>query len=111
MDRWSLMIARALAPAGFAVLAAFVAMRGLTTLRSHPIFSGLADQAWWVPLAMLLFAALAGARAFYRLRAAERGEGLLCSCGGLLGRERDGRYGPYRRCLACSDNVARRGYE
>jgi hypothetical protein len=34
-----------------------------------------------------------------------RGKGAVCYvCGCLLGRERDGRYGPYRKCLGCGKN-------
>lgn len=36
-----------------------------------------------------------------------RDEGDMCSvCGCLLGRERDGRYGPHRKCLGCAKNHA-----
>lgn len=35
------------------------------------------------------------------------GEGDVCFvCACLLGRERDGRYGPYRKCLGCGKNHA-----
>lgn len=34
-----------------------------------------------------------------------RGKGAVCYvCGCLLGRERDGSYGPYRKCLGCGKN-------
>lgn len=34
-----------------------------------------------------------------------RGKGVVCYvCGCLLGREREGRYGPYRKCLGCGKN-------
>jgi len=62
-------------------------------------------------VAALAFAVMHGAWVSYRLWQTERGKGLLCECGGLPGAERDGRYGPYRRCRACSRNVVRRHYE
>ena len=34
-----------------------------------------------------------------------RGKGAVCYvCGCLLGREREGRYGAYRKCLGCGKN-------
>lgn len=42
---------------------------------------------------------------FARLWRWTRGKGTVCYvCGCLLGREREGRHGPYRRCLGCGKN-------
>ena len=44
---------------------------------------------------------------FVRLWRWTRGKGVVCYvCGCLLGRERDGRYGPYRKCLGCGKNYS-----
>jgi hypothetical protein len=53
-----------------------------------------------VSLALSLYQAL-------RLWRWRQGKGASCYvCGCLLGRERDGRYGPYRKCLGCPTNHA-----
>lgn len=62
-------------------------------------------------LGALLAALVLFAHVTIRLWRADRGLGLLCNCSGLLGREIDGRYGPYRRCMRCTRNVPRREYE
>lgn len=71
------------------------------------------------PLAPILFnAGLAGMVAtgvclmwaLWRYAQWRRGRGLVCDCTGLLGAEVSGRYGPYRRCLACGDAVSQRRY-
>lgn len=42
---------------------------------------------------------------FVRLWCWTRGKGTVCYvCGCLLGREREGRHGPYRKCLGCGKN-------
>ena len=76
-----------------------------------PIAAAVFTPAKWAALAALAFGTLHGSWTAYRLWRAERGEGVLCDCGGLLGAEIDGRYGPYRKCLACRRNIARRHYE
>lgn len=44
---------------------------------------------------------------FVRIWRWTRGKGAVCYvCGCLLARERDGRYGPYRKCLGCGKNHA-----
>jgi hypothetical protein len=51
-----------------------------------------------VSLAIFLYQAL-------RLWRWRQGKGAICYvCECLLGRERDGRYGPYRKCLGCGKN-------
>lgn len=111
MNRWDWMAVKAYAPAALALIVGF----GLTWLiagwQDNPFLHALVGPARWLPLGLLIYAVGHACWVGYRLWLAERGEGLLCDCGGLLGAERDGRYGPYRRCLACSRNVARRHYE
>lgn len=111
MDRWLLMTARAYAPALFALVVAVAAEVMLGRFEEHPMLAGLATGFRWVPMSAFVAAIAYGTWAVVRLWRAEHGEGLLCGCGGLLGRERDGRYGPYRQCLKCSKNVAQRHYE
>jgi hypothetical protein len=63
------------------------------------------------PFAFLGFAFVYGGWVYYRFTQAEAGDGPICtSCGGPLGHERDGRYGDYRKCLACGTNVNNRHY-
>lgn len=55
----------------------------------------------WLPHALTGVALVLGAVASLRLRRWEAGDALICACGGLLGSERDGRFGRYRTCIAC----------
>lgn len=105
------MAVRAYAPAGFALVGAFVLMWMVSGLEPASYAAVIFAPAKWASLAALAFGTLHGGWTTYRLWRAERGEGVLCDCGGLLGAEIDGRYGPYRKCLACRRNVARRDYE
>jgi len=111
MDRWDWMAVRAYTPAALALVAALVSLWVVSGWQNSRYLAGMVGTAKWIPLAALAFAVVHGAWVSYRLWQAERGEGLLCECDGLLGAEQDGRYGPYRQCLACSRNVARRHYE
>lgn len=111
MSRWNWMAAKAFAPAALALVVALASMELVSGWAANPYLSRAAPVARWFPLAAIVFAVAYWGWVCVRLWRAERGEGLLCDCGGLLGRERDGRYGPYRKCLACSRNVARRHCE
>jgi hypothetical protein len=79
-------------------------------LLDNPTTTGVAHALNLGSLAMLGWGALLVLVAFYNLWRWQRGDGPICECGGLLGFERDGRYGPYRKCLACSRNVNERHY-
>lgn len=111
MDRWDWMAVRAYMPSALALVISALATWLLSGWRGNPYLAPLLAAGLWVPLAALAFAAGHGAWVTYRLWRADRGEGVLCACGGLLGAERAGRYGRYRQCLACSRNVAHRHYE
>lgn len=111
MNRWDWMAVRAFAPAAFALVGALLLMRVVSGLGSNPYAAVIFVPAKWLSLAALMFGTLHGGWTTYRLWRAERGEGVLCDCGGLLGPEIGGHYGPYRKCLACRRNVARRDYE
>ena len=111
MNRWDWMAVRAFAPAAFALVGALLLMWVVSGLGSSPYAAVIFAPAKWLSLAALMFGTLHGGWTTYRLWRAERGEGVLCACGGLLGPEIDGRYGLYRKCLGCRRNVARRDYE
>lgn len=65
----------------------------------------------WVPVIGLGLASGCALWVTFRLHQAERGVGLMCpTCCGPLGIERDGRYGNYRKCLACGRNANERHY-
>jgi hypothetical protein len=71
-------------------------------LGGQPLFPDLPFQVAMfgagISLALLLYQAA-------RLWRWRQGKGTSCYvCGCLLGRERDGRYGPYRKCLGCGKN-------
>lgn len=111
MNRWDWMAVRAYTPAAFALVGAFVLMWVASGLDAGSYAAAIFAPVKWASLAALVFGSLHGGWTTYRLWRAERGEGVLCDCGGLLGPEIDGRYGPYRKCLACRRNVARREYQ
>ena len=110
MDRDLWMTIRAYMPSAMALVLAFALTWLLSGLRENPYLAGLVGTIRWAALLPLGFAAAHGSWITYRLWRADRGEGLLCDCGGLLGGEIDGRYGPYRRCLRCKRNVSQREY-
>lgn len=111
MDRWVLMSIRMYAPAALALVVAAISSGVLAKFQASPMLSGIASTLGWVPYAALLGTALLGTWATWRVSRARRGIGVLCPCGCALGAERDGRYGPYRKCLGCSKNVARKYYQ
>jgi hypothetical protein len=114
MDRWDWMYVRAYAPAVGALVIAVIGAKVAATLQGHPLLVGLADTAKWIPVGALAVAALLTTWTTYRIWQAHNGRGLLCECGGLLGREQPGRAdrgGPFRRCLACTRRINHRHYE
>lgn len=64
---------------------------------AHP----LGDALRWMPYGLLGLAVVLGIVASARLFRWERGDALICGCGGLLGSEYAGRWGTYRTCAAC----------
>lgn len=94
MDRGTLMVARAYLPTVLALVAAFVGSMLLGRPEQSPLLTGLAGGFRWVPMLAFGAALGLGAWATVRLCRAEHGLGLLCDCGGILGTERSGRYGP-----------------
>lgn len=110
MDRDLWMTVRAYMPTILALVLAFALTWVRSGWRQDPYLASIFATARWAPLLAMGFAIAHGSWITYRLWRADRGEGLLCGCGGLLGGEIYGRYGPYRRCFRCSRNVPQREY-
>lgn len=83
------------------LLLAFASTWLLTDAAPSTFAHPLGDALRWMPYALLALAALLGVIASVRLLSWETGDALICGCGGLLGGERRGRYGVYRKCGAC----------
>ncbi|GAB2621278.1 hypothetical protein [Novilysobacter erysipheiresistens] len=114
MDRWDWMAVRAYVPTAGLLLAALVSTGVLTRLQASPLLAGLVSGGKWLPVLLLTAAVVHFAWVTYRLCQADKGKGLLCGCGGLLGHERAGRAsrgGAYRRCYACGRNINHHRYE
>lgn len=101
---------RACLPGALLILASLAAIWLLIGLQASAYTAGLWNGIRWLPVSMLSFGFLLVGHALYRLWRWQRGKGLHCDCGGLLGSEIDGRYGPYRRCLACGRNANEQHY-
>jgi len=111
MDRWDLQAIRVYAPTVGLMLAGAASGVVVVKLAQSAVFSRVAETFNWVP-SLLFAAALAHLTwSSWRLWRAHNGVGRLCSCGGILGGEIDGRWGPYRKCLACGRNVSAKHYE
>ena len=109
MSYVSRMCARLLVPSVVPLLASLLAAVVAKTLLDVPVSMGGAPV--WPELPGTLVALGVGASALYylvqfaRLVLWQRGQADSCYvCGCLLGRERQGRWGAYRRCLGCSKN-------
>lgn len=111
MDRWDWQAIRAYAPSVALTIAGAVAGFVEISLSKSSIFSGVARMLGWVPDVLFAAALAHVAWVSWRLWRSQYGEGLLCTCGGLLGGEIDGRWGPYRKCLACNKNVSAKHYD
>ncbi len=111
MDRWTWMMVRMYAPALGALALGLLLMLPLGMLRESPVLAGVYAMARWLPaLAIAVSVTLALVATLKLWRWDQGRSALVCECGGLLGRERDGRYGLYRKCLACRRNVNERYY-
>ena len=111
MDSWDWMVVKAYLPSILAVAGSGVGMVTVFKLTGSPFQGDAIRILGLFPIALGLYAITYAAWTTYRLWQAEHGDGLLCQCGGLLGGERAGRYGRYRRCLHCGKNVNCRYYE
>lgn len=97
----------ALAVLAGSMLLAFLASTLSTlpmVLGGGSLFPGLGDL---IALGGLVVATVVYSLTLVRFRRWERGHGDCCFvCGCLVGTVRDGRFGPYRRCLGCGKNHA-----
>lgn len=106
MSRLSMMVFRLYRATGLTLLMAILAWSYTATLPTAGTFTAIYGWMQWLPLALLLVATLQWLHATYRFwRWDWRGID-TCECGGLLGRERIGRWGPYRHCLMCLRNIS-----
>lgn len=110
MDRFTWMAIRMMLPAMFLVAGGITVTWILPDSTSTPLLAGVLERVRWLPLLLALAAALWSVWVGFRLWQWHRGNALVCKCGGLLGGEREGRFGPYRRCLACGQPTAQRHY-
>ncbi len=111
MDRWTWMMVRMYAPALGALAAGLLLMLPLGMLRESPVLAWVYAMARWLPALAIAVAVTLALVATLRIWRWDQGHShLVCDCGGLLGRERDGRFGQYRKCLACNRNVNEKYY-
>lgn len=112
MTRLAWMYLKACVPVAIVGVGTFVIAFKLKGLQASPLLASVAGYAPWLAMvglgaALAMFAALT-----WRLWRWKRDEGPMCHrCGGALGKEIEGRYGPYRRCLACDGSSSARYYE
>lgn len=104
MSPLSMMIFRLYRPTGFTLLMAIIAWGYTATLLTAGPFAAIYGWLQRLPLVLLLVAILQGLHATYRLWRWDSIGVDMCECGGLLGPERTGRWGSYRRCLMCLRN-------
>ena len=71
-------------------------------LGGQPLFPDLPFQVATVGAGVSLAIFLCQALRLWRWGQGKGASCYVCEC--LLGRERDGRYGPYRKCLGCGKN-------
>jgi len=104
MSPLGVMVFRLYRPTGFILLMAIIVWGYTATLPSAGTFAGIYGWIQWLPWALLLMATLQWVHATCRLWSWDARGADMCECGRLLGRERVGRWGPYRRCLMCLRN-------
>lgn len=101
MTRMHRMAFRMYLPTLACLLLAFASTWLLPGWGQSAYLTALGDALRWLPYGLLGLAVLLGIFASLRLMRWETGDALICSCGGLLGGEREGRFGAYRTCMAC----------
>lgn len=113
MDRWTWMAMRLYAPAAATAVVTALARIMLSGLAVGPFGLSFQPVLRWGTLAGAIVTLGLLAIASFRLWRWTDGQGRLCDCGGVLGRERPGIRGrtDYRRCLACDRAVSSRYYE
>ena len=108
MGRMYWMAVKMYLPTMLCLLGALGSIWALTNLGQSHYTAPLAASLSWMPYGLLALAGLLGIVTSVRLWRWEAGRALICTCGGLLGREHLGRYGLYRKCMACGRNHASR---
>lgn len=99
------------APVVGALLIGLLLMLPLGMIRESSLRAGIYAVARWAPALAIAASVIPGLIVTVRLWRWDQGRRLLvCECGGLLGRERPGRFGAYRKCLACNRDVNERYY-
>src|SRR5690554_5326853 len=115
MDRLNWITVRAYGPSVVALLFAGFSLVILSRLPESPVTQEPVYVLRWIPPFALVAATVLFVVPTYRLLQWQKGVGLSCpTCGGPLGRERDGRAsrgGAFRQCYACRKNVNHRQYE
>jgi hypothetical protein len=100
--RYTVMLVRLFAPAIACGCVAWILNVVIARLAVNPIGAPLVEFAkWLLPLALMSTVVAIG-YGCWRYARWERGVDLGCfRCGGLLSPELRGRFGQFRRCLAC----------
>jgi hypothetical protein len=113
MDRWGWMALKAYAPAFIGLLFSVGLELISGNLTTSPYLKGLAPVVELPSIAGFVASVGYAVWVTYQLKRWERGEALVCSCGGLLGWQRAGirGWGAFRKCFACGRNVNHRHYE
>jgi len=110
MQQWTRMLFQIYAPAmGCLAVAGLLVFVGYQVAES-PLLQGLMSPIRLMAMASLCLTLIAAAVATVFHWRWKQGSMRTCDCGGLLGCERQGRWGPFKRCLACGRNHARRTY-
>lgn len=109
MDRKTLMYARMLMPGVMLMVGALVAQVIANRFGATMLLLAMQKPIQLVSLILMAGGSISVFWAGWRMWRRESGAAsMVCQCGGLLGRERSGRYGAYRRCLACDTPVNER---
>ncbi|UJB19203.1 MULTISPECIES: hypothetical protein [Lysobacter] len=111
MHRFHGMTFRIFVPGVFLILSSLLSLWLIDSFQSNPFSAALLNAFRFAPLLLFGAGALSIFYAIYLLWQWELGKGTLCECGGILGMERSGRWGDYRKCMACRRNVNRQYYE
>ena len=106
MTRMHWMAFRMYLPTLACLLLAFASTWVLSGRGQSAYLAPLGDALRWLPYGLLGIAVVLGIVASVRLMRWETGDALICGCGGLLGTERVGRFGVYRRCVGCGRSHA-----
>lgn len=111
MDRSDWMWVRAMAPGAVLMVGALVMAGMLSSLTGSQVGDALFSAFQLGPVILFGCGLVIATYRVFRVWQAANGVGYMCSCGGPLGGEIDGRYGPYRKCIGCGRNVSCKHYK